>query len=195
MNKSGNNISVRGFKSETEKLLDHFMGVKVDLLKRERDKADIILEVKGLLITHRIASKVVDIIVATHNVHQNTAYKYIRQTEQIFGKFNKAVKEFKRIIAEEMLLETRRICIAKKDTKGLNSNDANYIKLFGLDKEDPDIPNYEEIQFHQNIIAFIPEQMSENPPDEDELMLKANEMLDKLANEAIDVDYEEVNNK
>ncbi len=194
MNKTGINKSVPGFKTEKEILLEYFSGHDVQLSKSEKEKAEIILITKSLLLEHRRNNKVVDILKTEYNVHFTTAYKYIRLTENIFGSPNRAAKEFKRLIAEEMLAETRAVCLKKKDAKGLNANDANYIKLHGLDKEDPEMPDFGALEFHQIIVAHLPEQVSENPMSADELLEKAESKLKEIFEDAEDIESIEIGN-
>lgn len=180
-----------GFKTDAEKLIACLQGdVKETALSvKLTEKLERVITCKSLLFEHKFTSKVVEMLISTYKYSQVSAYRDIKLTTLVFGPILKSTKEMKRAIAEEMIRQDREMAIAKKDISGLNSSTANFIKLHQLDKEEVDLPDLGAFEFHQNIIAVLPEQVGVHPVGNEELL---QNLEDWISHRTEDISHEEL---
>lgn len=188
-----------GFQTEAQRLIDYLEGKKVLTHKKAHkedepmlsehlaEKLDRVITTRSLIMEHKIYSRVARVLEKTYNYSQATAYRDIRLTELVFGNLVRASKDMKRAIAEEMIIQSRDLAIAKEDTRSLAAIDKNYIALHGLDKEEGELPDLSSFEFQPIIVAVIPEQVGYKPPKEEDLRQRFSDWAG-----AEDVDFEDL---
>jgi hypothetical protein len=180
---------VLGFNTDADVLIGYLDGtIEEDRLShKDKEKLDRVLTCKSLLITHGSTVKAVEIMVG-EGLSKATAYRTLTLTQQVFGNLLSVRKELRRAIAEEMIRTDREMAQRKEDSAAMAASTRNYIKLFGLDKDDPEIPDLSDIEPAPNLIAFVPEQVGINPPSDEELKKKLRAFW---ADRAQDVEFED----
>jgi hypothetical protein len=108
-------------------------------------------------------------LVEDFGVAIETARRNVVSTINIFGLNNRAEKEGMRMIVYEMITKTFQLAAKKEDLKAMQACQNKIMKLFGLDRDDPDAPNFEAME-PGNYIIVLPEkqrksleQMIQNP--------------------------------
>ena len=81
-----------------------------------------------------------------YSISAEQAYRDIRHAIRLFGHVQKSEKEGLRHITLELAMETFRFARQEKDIKQMNAAIANIIKLGGLDREDPNAPDWEKLK-------------------------------------------------
>jgi hypothetical protein len=120
------------------------------------------------------------------NISDATAYRDLRDALQLFGSVRKAEKEGRRYILAEWASKTFQLAAKNGDYESMNKAVSNLIKLWGLDKEDADTPDFEKLQASP-VIAVLPEQMTD-------MILKALGKGPMNFNQAMaeDAEYDEI---
>ena len=122
-------------KIEEAELTEH----QLDRLRRIRAAYAMLLDVQSaFLITGKLMKQ--------FEISQSQAFRDIRLTEMLFGAIRKGNKDFKRIRAEEMALETYRLARVQNNLKGMAAANRNYILATGCNIEDPDLPDFDKLE-------------------------------------------------
>lgn len=182
---AANNI---GLNADADALIRYLDGQDSDLNPKMQEIMDRVVETKALILQHGSYPRVVNLLKKIHGYSEATAYRDIRLVEKVIGNLLRASKDVKRAIAEEMILKTKELAEKTADSRGMAACDKNYITLHALDKEDTELPDLSNFEFHTIVVAVIPEQVGLNPPTDEEL---ASEFDDWCAKNVEDIDYEE----
>lgn len=133
-------------------------------------------------------------------VDRRMAYKYMAVSETLIGQIEKYDKEVLRIQvinqanddikqAKKMAKwawEHKKISAWEKARKVIDKAELRIIKVSGLDKEDPDLPDYEKLE--QHVFEIVLDEVSKSKLDQ---FAKGNSVnLNDLDTE--DVDHEEI---
>ena len=89
-------------------------------------------------------------------VSVETARKNVTATISIYGLNSRAEKEGMRMIVYEMISKTFQLAAKREDLKTMAACQKNLIKVFGLDRDDPDTPNFEKLEQNNNYIINVP---------------------------------------
>jgi len=184
-----------GVKTDAERLIEWLQSdvddihPRMELTPTLQQKLERITTAKSLLMQHKFVNKVQRMLMKHYGYTIATAMRDLKLMNQVFGPLMQVTKDMRKVIAEEMIRQDRELAIDKQDTKALNMSTANYIKLHNLDKDDSDMPDMSKFEFHQNIIAVLPEQVGVNPPEEETLLEKVQDWLDSNSE---DIKHEEV---
>ena len=164
-------VSINGFSTDAEKILGYLEGryPKSELNRKVLEKLERIIQAKSWLLEHKFQHKVVELMVQFYEYSEITAYRDLKLMSRVFGPVMQVHKDLKRAIADKMIEETWKDAADKKDLKAQNQLIKNYIALHQLDKDDPELPDLSSYEFQPVIIAVLPEQVGQNPPNEEEL--------------------------
>jgi|GEM_PF-2841892 len=141
----------------------------------------------GMMLEWFSKNYVMGALISQFSISQSQAYRLYNDAEEIFGSQYKASKEFKRHMAEEMAKEVYRR--AKKVGSLGSMIDAlhAFIRATGVEREDPDIPDFSKLEPHQ-IEAVLPQELTVNILE----TLKAGVINLNNAPVTIDIPHEEV---
>ncbi|SDK35137.1 hypothetical protein SAMN05421823_102529 [Catalinimonas alkaloidigena] len=114
-------------------------------------------------------STVVEMLMKKFGCSKATAYRDIQATEQVFGSINRTQKEYWRMILREMMLETRDLAKQNEDLRTMTAAEKNLMQLMQLDQQDPELPDYSELQPADITLGFFPELLKVELPEEKEL--------------------------
>jgi hypothetical protein len=153
-----------------------------------QQKLERITTARSLMLQHKFVHKVTKMMTKTFGYSEVSALRDIRLMNEVFGPLMQVTKDMKRIVAEEMIRQDREMALELKDVKALQMATANYIKLHSLDKEDAEMPDLSNFEFHQNIIAVLPEQVGVNPRPAEELLQKVSDWIGNVT----DIEHEDI---
>jgi hypothetical protein len=131
-----------------------------DLSEDERKYLFAVRMAYGMMMEAHSTSYVVGVLIKEHNVAQRTAYNIINDAQRIFGQIQQTHKEFARIQAIEMAKFLWATAKRRQDVKGMNKALENFIRATGIDRLDPDLPDFERLAPSLNIL-MLPEGMEE----------------------------------
>ncbi|MEL7118627.1 MAG: hypothetical protein AAFO07_04280 [Bacteroidota bacterium] len=103
---------------------------------------------------------IVGCLMKDFGLSQASAYRINRESKLVFADMVQINKAIERNLAVEMAKENYRIAKLRHSLKEMNRATMALIKAAGLDREDPDIPDFEKIQ-PSIIIASLPEDMED----------------------------------
>jgi hypothetical protein len=186
--------NLMGVKTDAERLIEWLQSDVDDIHPRMelpptlQIKLERITTAKSLLLQHKFVHKVQKMLMKHYGYTIASAMRDLNLMTQVFGPLLSVTRDMRKAIAEEMIRQDREMDLEMKDTKALNMTTSNYIKLFGLDKDEADLPDFSKFEFHQNIIAVLPEQVGENPPEEEVLLQRVQDWINNVE----DIDHEDV---
>jgi hypothetical protein len=130
---------------------------------------------------------IVGSLMKTFNITQSTAYKVLKEAKLIFADLVEINKAIERNLAIEMAKESYRRAVLRDNTSDMVNATKALIKAAGLDKEDPDLPDFSKIQ-PSVIVPMLPEGMEDSILE----MLQGGAVDLNKVPETIDVNHEEV---
>lgn len=119
------------------------------LTKKQEDQKTRYEEAFCLLLDAKTERQTRDILTKKHGVNPTTAWRWIKDAIRLFGDINKARKEGYREIVWSYQMEVFQLAKEDGDLEAMNRAIANMIKIRGLDKEDPDIPDFSKLEGHE----------------------------------------------
>lgn len=181
-----------GLTTDAESIIAYLQGdlELTQLSPTKQQKMERITQAKAWMFEHKTQSKVVKMMCNHYGYSEITAYRDLRLMSQVFGPIMDMKKEFKRALADEMIRQDRELAIQRKDIKSLTSCTRNYIQLHQLDKEDPELPDLSDFEFHNIILAVLPEQVGQEPVSDEELNRRLSDWFEEHS-ETIDYDESE----
>lgn len=130
---------------------------------------------------------IVGSLMKNFNISQSMAYKVLKESKQIFADLVEINKAIERNLAIEMAKEAYRRAVLRDNTTDMINATKALIKAAGLDREDPDLPDFSKIQ-PSVIVPMLPEGMEDSILQ----MLQTGAVDLNKAPETIDVNHEEV---
>jgi hypothetical protein len=141
----------------------------------------------SLMLLYHSREQSVPILKARFEISNAQAYRDINSSLKLFGDINKSNKEGMRNIHYELAMQTYKMAKECKppDLAEMNRANALAMKILGLDREDPEMPDFENLQPHVYIIANDPKTLGflEIPNLEQEL----EKFKKKKAKQALDI--------
>lgn len=120
-----------------------------------------------------------------YEVSEITAIRDMQAAVKLFGEISKADKEGMRHLLIIKAEKAYSMAKKDKDVKGMNDAIKNLIKITGVEREDPDLPDFTKLEQH-NYIIIMPDAQRINL----EKMIKAPGSID--LNNTEDAEYEEL---
>lgn len=128
-----------------DRRVDELTTVQTDYYKRVRVTFDLICEGNPSKYVSGVLEK-------EFGLSRTQAWRTIRETELIFSKMQKVDKAVYRNIAAEMAKKSYRKAELRNDPKTMVAATNALIKAYGLDQDDPDLPEFEKLTPHTYII-------------------------------------------
>lgn len=142
----------------------------------------------GLLLNGYSQNTIIKIMEEEHGIKYSTAWRLIRETEELFGNQGEVDKRMKRLIASEMAQQAYEVARAKNNARAMTSATNSFIKAWGLDRDDPDMPDFSKLDTPANILVLDDEVKSKLDALPEGGAVDLNNILDEIAE---DVEYEE----
>lgn len=114
----------------------------------------------GLLLKGYPQTTVIQLLQEGIKLSYSTAWRLIRETEELFGPQGEVDKRFKRYTASEMAQGAYEVAERKADVKGMVAATNAYAKVWGLDRDDPEMPDFDKLDTPANILV-IPDEVAE----------------------------------
>lgn len=145
------------------------------LTPKDAEMLDRYVQLRSLFLRHKIKRKAIDIfraetIVNGKPISESQAYLDFKNMERVFGSSERVVKEFQRLMVVEGSWEIVAKAMLNKDFRAANGAYANIIKAAGLDRDEPDLPDYENFVPPPVRIDWIPEKVARDLPDDKTLI-------------------------
>jgi hypothetical protein len=121
----------------------------------ERAWLDRLWQVNCLIRTGKKDSTVVAIIMKEYGVSRATAYNDITDARRLYGSLAKPEKEFWREVLREWATENMMIAKEMGDMKAQAAAIANLIKITGVDKESPELPDFSKFEPHTYQLTVV----------------------------------------
>lgn len=104
----------------------------------------------AMLCNYKSPEQVVPLHMKAFKLSKATAWRDINEALRLFGDVRKSSKEGWRHVIFEYAIKTFQLALDQKppDLDQLNKAIANMIKLKGLDRDDPDMPDWSSLQGH-----------------------------------------------
>lgn len=142
----------------------------------------------GMLIEALPNPQIVGALIKDHKFSQASAYRLIASAQQVYGNLKQADKDFARFQAIEMAKYAWSLAKRREDMKGLNQALKNFILATGIDKLDPDLPDFEKLAPSINVLQ-LPEGLEES------VMALLKQGAVNLNSTTIEIPYEDVTNQ
>lgn len=165
--------------------------------KYPRDIVDKIIRVRDLYVAFLREPSITDAALvkldAQHwRVSRPTAYSDLAALKSVLPALGREAREFHKLRAKEMLLETYRIAKAKMDVRTMERVSASYARAFNIDREDAESVPVEQILVQPWIPTDDPSVIGLTPlPDRAAKVKKLLEEFSATDPDIMDVDFEE----
>lgn len=149
-----------GRKDATEYIREYLLSTsgKVVLSDKQHEIYVRIKTAWTLLVGGEARSEIENVLINTYEVSEAQAWRDIRDATRIFGEVQKADKEGMRHLILMKAEKAYRLAELNDDVKGMNEAIKNMVKITGLEREDPDLPDFAKLEAHNYIIVMPPEQ-------------------------------------
>ncbi|WP_042479269.1 hypothetical protein [Solitalea canadensis] len=186
---------MRQIKPQTEfdELMVHYLSGTVDRLSETKREILERWEQANDLIRHSYKSDkdVIDHLVTQYRISKSTARLDLMNTKRFFGLQNRDTKEYYRGVYLEWLHKAVAMAFTNNDPETVGKVLKVAALIQGMDKDDSDIPNYEDLQQHVIEIGYIPDSLNV-PKIENLEKVVASFLKEKAKKKAIDELAEDV---
>lgn len=114
----------------------------------------------SLLVNYHSVQQAVSVICKQFDISEAQAYRDCRNAVELFGDVTKSNKEAYRHILFEFAMKIFQLAATKNDLVEMNKALQSMIKIKGLDKEDPDLPDFGLLQPHVFNISIPDQQLN-----------------------------------
>lgn len=115
----------------------------------------------SLLIQYHSPMQVVNVMKQRFGISDAQAYRDLRDSADIFGDVTATSKNAYRHILFEFAMKVFQLAATKNDLGEMNKSLITMVKLKGLDKEDPDLPDFSLLQNNNYEIKLEPSQQEQ----------------------------------
>lgn len=136
---------------------DHYLN-GTELSKKNEDIRLRWTAVFTLLCNYHSNQQAIPKLMSQFQISEAQAYRDLNNSMQLFGDVLKASKDGHRYIIYELAMKTYQVAAKNGDYKAMSQSVGNMIKLLGLDRLDPDLPDFQKMQPSLNVI-MVPDNM------------------------------------
>lgn len=186
----------RNRQTALEAIRQHYLSDKEEKLTEK--EAEIHARLKAahaLLCNYHSIEQALPIHRAEFGVSEPTAYRDFKDALRLFGDIKKSEKEGYRYILYEMMMKTFQLAAKNGDYKTMSDTTGKMAKLMGLDRDEPDMPDFEKLE--PNVYPIVMDEATKalflalasrpGTVDISEMMKQARE-----AQKAEDAEFEEI---
>lgn len=112
----------------------------------------------AMLCNHHSRQQVATLLAKQHDISQSQALRDVGDAIAIYGDMQRSSKEAMRYLTAEMAQKTFQLAAKNGDMAAMNKAIANIIKIHGLDRDDPELPDFSKLQ---NLIVQVIDDRSE----------------------------------
>ena len=136
-----------------------------ELTEKEQQRKGRLETTWSLLCKGHSTEEVVTALCELYGYSKQTGYSDVRESINLFGDVRKSSKEGQRHILHEFAMMCYKEAISQGDVTEMNRAVANMIKLLGLDRDDMQGFDPNEVQPPPIMIGFFPEDLSTDLPE------------------------------
>lgn len=163
----------------------------IELTEHQEEKRRRLLSIISLMTKGKANSVILKHLQKDHGLSLAQSYRDIRDAVVVYGDLRKAEKEGIRWIQYDLALNVYRKAMKSEDWKAANQAQRNMIKITGIDREDPELPDFEKLKPSLNIVVI-----DQEIEDKVKALLQAGPVdlstLHSQKPETIDVEHEEI---
>jgi len=134
---------------------------EVELTPHQEEKKARYLTVFSLLRKGKVNVQIVKYLMKVFDISEVRAYADIKESIKVYADLRKAEKEGMRWILLDRAEATYQRAVKAGNLKQQNAALANQIKITGVDREDPELPDFDKLKPGIVIVA-IPQELEEN---------------------------------
>ena len=141
-------IQTRDKKDALEAIREYMLDTRgrVELTDKQEDQYIRLRAAWTLLVNFHSREQASKVLEKDFNISDRQAKRDISDALWLYGDTTKTDKEGQRLIACEMALKAFQLSAKAGDHNAMNQAVKNFIKVNGLDKEDPDRPDFAKLQ-------------------------------------------------
>jgi len=124
----------------------------------EIKKKDRMKNVFMLLTRDRDHRFIVKYLCRLHGITEPTAYQDIKDARLLFGNIEKTSKQADRVIMLSKIRRAARLAWKDKDLKAYQKFLDMEVKVLGLDRDEPEMPDFEALKANTYLIGYFPEE-------------------------------------
>ncbi len=124
---------------------------------KTQDKLDRINFADNCINLYNAPKNVIPMLMKKFDISESTAWRDLAAAQYVFGSIGKTQKEYWRKTIINFAMYAIALARAKKDIKGLNAGILNLIKATGIDKDDPEMPDFSKFEQHNYQIVISEE--------------------------------------
>ena len=130
---------------------------KLKLTKKQEDLKVRWEAAYDLLCNYHSPQQATPLLMQKFSISKAQAYRDVKNATNLFGDINATRKEGTRHILYEYAMKTFQMAAKNHDFAEMNRAIANMIKLKGLDKDDPNLPDFSRLEPTTQVIQLNPE--------------------------------------
>lgn len=182
-------------KTDLDLILDWYFNRNVEIEDRLKEKIIRLEFAHDQFREWSDKSKVVRLVMAKYHLQKSQAYQLVSEAQQLFAITNRQDKEFVRALMHDMGMKIMQKAYNSGKLREAAAIHSNLIKIHGLDRDDPDLPDFSELQPGPITIGNFPEILGVPLPDdlEDQVKILLTKKKSPLFNSSAADDAEVVN--
>lgn len=161
----------------------------VELTDTQEEIRQRLLTAHSLVLQKGSQEAAVKMLVKRFNISDRQARRDMVEAINLFGNVMKSEKEGMRYLLYEKAQKTFQMALRKGDLKAMNNALKTAVSIMGLDREDPDIPDFSKIEPSVNLMV-LPEEIQQIV--QNLLQLGSINLNNAPAPVTIDIPHEEV---
>lgn len=139
----------------------------IRLSPKEHEKLKRVLHAHKLMVNNNTMYQAAKkMMIAFPGMSRASAYRDLRDSKLIFDDLEKATKEQERHILIARIIRGAKIAFDKKDMDAYVKFLALEAKVRGMDRYDPELPNFEDIEEMEIRLGYYPDMMNVDPNPE-----------------------------
>lgn len=158
-------IKLKSEYNEADKIIRYLLhpdDESIDLSDKEKKRFDILKSVYALRMRYTRKFDIVKLIEHMHGLKERQAYKYITESEYVFGSIEGINKAFERNFLMECSRKNIEFAMTSKNSEAITKALLAHYKLCGLDEVIIDLPDFSALEPNTYVISL--------PKGQDELL-------------------------
>lgn len=136
-------------------------GENIELTDKEKSIKERWTAAFSLLCNYHSPQQAVNVLVKEFQISEAQAYRDVKNSMELFGNVTESDKQAYRHILFEFAMKVFQLAATAKNLPEMNKAIATMVKIKGLDREDPDIPDFSMIQNNQFNITLEDNQLKQ----------------------------------
>jgi hypothetical protein len=131
----------------------------ITLTPKQEEMYERIKFAKSYLLKFHSKDETAQMLTKEYDISESTAYQMVRHVFSIYGDITATDKKWSRSMASKMALQTFRTAQKENDLAAMNAATRNFTIIEGLDREDPDAPDFSKLE--SKPVYLVPSEATE----------------------------------